>query len=252
MELSLVRVLHIALMTGRQCRHYRLITLLHRLPYILRPLALRMNRLMNRERERMPSQEPEALLPAEHVEGSADGDRHDRELQLVSQLEGSATENAHVTGKGPGSLGKDEEAGAAPQDATSLLVGELNRLRSALVNHNMPGTETGFAHQGDAAQCFLHHPLEVPPQESIDEEYVVGPLMIGHKDIGSTAVETVAPPDTDGQKHDSAHKPAPNHSRIVAPEVSTAQGAAHNRYKRREDSGGQKDGSANENLINSV
>ncbi len=182
-ELSLVRILHIALIMRGKGIHNGLVATLHRMLHVLGSLSLWWYGVVNGEREGMPRQEPEALLTAEHIEGAVYGDGDYRQLELVGQLEGTPAEKAHVTGKGAGTLWKDEEAGATPQYALSLLVGGLDGFRAALVHHDMSGTETSLTHQGDTAESLLHHPLEVTAQEAIDEEDIVRPLMISHKDV---------------------------------------------------------------------
>ena len=56
-----------------------------------------------------------------------------------------------------------------------------NGRRRYVLRSRMPCRQTGFC-----AKALLHHPFEVPSQESVYREYVEGTLVIGHKHVGST------------------------------------------------------------------
>jgi hypothetical protein len=54
---------------------------------------------------------------------------------------------------------------------------------STLINKDMMGCFTCHTHQWHLAQLSLHHPFEIPTQETIDNKDVEGTLMIADKDI---------------------------------------------------------------------
>ena len=245
----LVGIFYVALIVRGQGSHDGLVAALHGQPDVFGAFALRRNGFVDGERERVSRQEPETLLAAEYIEGAIYGNGHNGQLQLVGQLECTAAEDAHVACEGAGSFWEDKETGAAPQHAMSLFVGGLHSLRATLVNHDMAGAEAGSAHQRYAAEGLLHHPLEIAAQVTIDEEYVVGSLMVGNEDVGRVAVDLPVTADGDGQQHDATHEPAPYHGRIVAPEMGTAKCATDDGDQGCKNGGDQQQGNADHKLI---
>ena len=140
----------------------------------------------------MTVDEVEALHARENVIRTVDCHRDDRQIQLGGQLEGSLAEHPHMAGERAGTFGKDDERRAAAEGIAGAVVGFLNLLRPRLVDENMAGLFASVAHEGNAAEGLFHHPLEVAPEEAIDQEDVHLALMVGHEDIRGVVVDVFA------------------------------------------------------------
>ena len=183
---------------------------------------------MNNHPKRMPCKEIEALLAGKHIKGAINGHRYDRKLQFISQLEGTPSEHTHVAGERTRSFWKHHKTCTMAKHFTSLPVGLLDSPRTTLVYKNMPGTLTCLSNEKQVTQRFLHHPLEVAAQESIDKKDVKRTLMIGNKHIRLMLCQMLASFHPYRKQKHIAHKTAPYHCRIIAPKVRTAQGASNN------------------------
>ena len=123
------------------------------------------------------------------IEAAVDGERTNRQLQLVGKHEGSTAEHAHVAGEGAGTLWEHHERHAFLEHLARLIVRGTNLGRSALIYEDVVGIDASQTHERNVADAFLHHPLEVTAQEAIDEEDVEGTLMVGHEHVALTFLE---------------------------------------------------------------
>ena len=99
---------------------------------------------------------------------------------------------------------------------------------------------TGFAHEGNFTQAFLHHPLEVTTQEAVDEEDVESPLVVGDKDIGGMFVQLLTSHHTDGNQQEVTCQLRPYLAGVVAPNMCSAQQRTYDGDQRRQDGQHQK------------
>ena len=222
----LVRVGDEALIVGRQVAHDGLVTLFKDALHFLRSLAFGCNGGVNDKPQWMPCDEVDALLSWKDIEAAVYRDRNDGQTQFVGQLECSSAELRHVACEGACPFGKDDEGNAMLQDLAALLVGLVDGFRSALIDEDVSGALACLAYEGNVAQGLLHHPAEAASQKAVDEEDVVGTLMVGNEDIGLPLVQQLLALHLDGQEHYPAHQPAPYHRRIVAPRSCLAERAA--------------------------
>ena len=138
------------------------------------------------------------------------------------------------------------------QHLPGLLISLVDGLRTALIDHDVPCALTSLSYKRDVSQRLLHHPAEATTEESIDDEDIVRPLMVGYKDVGLSFVEQLASLYLHWQKHHPAHQSAPHHRWVVAPSLGFAKGAADDG-----DNGGQgcrakDERQSNEQLIEAV
>ena len=96
---SLVGVFYVSLVFIFQCRHHRVIALMHHCLYVLRTLTYWVNRLVDCKFQWLPCNEMPVLGAWHHVKRTIDGKRHHRQLQLVGKQEGSLLELSHVSGE---------------------------------------------------------------------------------------------------------------------------------------------------------
>ena len=116
----------------------------------------------------------------------------------------------------------------------------------------MPSTSTSASHQRNIHQRFLHHPLEIAPQETINEENIVRSLMVRHEDVGSLPVHQLIAFNTYWEEHHPAHQAAPNHGRIVSPEMRPSNGRANDGDHSAEDGAYEQNRRSNEDLIKAI
>ena len=114
--------------------------------------------------------------------------RNHFQLQFIRQLEGSSLEVAHVSREGTCPFGKYYQWYAVFQRWFCLPHGGKHFLGAGTVDEDMSCAFACLTDKRDFAQALLHHPFEVPSQESVYQEYVEGTLVIGHKHVGSTFV----------------------------------------------------------------
>ena len=75
----------------------------------------------------MPMSKVPVLHARHDIERAIDGERHDRQLKLIGQHEGTLLESTHVTRKRTGTLGEyNNGAVARLQDMACSLVGSLD------------------------------------------------------------------------------------------------------------------------------
>ena len=113
------------------------------------------------------------------IERAVDGQRNDRQLQLVGQRKGTLLKHAHVTCERTGTLGKDNHGTVAGlQNMTCCLVGLAHLPHPTLVDHNLVRLTTGIAHTRNLIDLVLHHPLEVTTQKAVNQKDIEGALMV--------------------------------------------------------------------------
>jgi len=251
-EALLVRVFHEALIVSGQVAHDGVVALFHCALNLFRALPFGEDGGMDDEPKRMPSDEVDASLTREDVEAAVDGDRDDGQPQFVCQLEGSSAELCHVTGEGACPFGEDHKRYPMLKHLPCLFVSPVNSFWPALIDHDMSCTFAGFPYERDASQAFLHHPAEAASQEAIDEEDVVGALMVGNKDIRLLLVEQFSSLHFDREQHYPAHQSAPHHCGVIAPRLGIAEGAANNHGNRRRGSCQQEYWHGDEELVKSI
>ena len=209
--------------------------------------------LMNGQPQGMPVGEMPVAHARHDVERAVDGERHDGQLQLVSQPEGTALELAHVTREAARAFGKHHDAEVAlRQRAAGGVDGGLDLLGAALVNENLVRPAAGEAHEGNLAQLVLHHPLEVAAQIAVDEEDVKRSLMVGHEDVRLFWLQMLTAFDGDGQQTDTDDGLGPPTTGIVAPEVAVADSRADADGHCHHDGDNDQHRQHDEELINAV
>ena len=136
-------------------------------------------------------------------------------------------EGPHGTCPGAGSLGEHDERHAALQGGFGLLQGLFDPAGGGFIDKDVAGGGAGASHEGDVAQALFHHPFEVVVEVSVDEEYVVGSLVVGHEHIGGVGVDVFAAVHLDAHERENAHQPRPDVGRVVSPHVAVTQPAAY-------------------------
>lgn len=89
-------------------------------------------------------------------------------------------------------LREDDERHALLEYLASVVVGLSYLACSATVDEYMMCVLAGHTEEGHPSKRFLHHPLEVAVQETVDEEDVEGPLMVADEDVALLGVEVLA------------------------------------------------------------
>ena len=86
----------------------------------------------------------------------------------------------------------------------------LHLLRTAfLIDKDEAGALAGLADEGHLPQLSLHHPFEMAVQETIDEEDVEGPLMVGDDDVALLGIHVLATLDVNGEEEQTNHDNGP-------------------------------------------
>ena len=248
----MVRIFHKPLILLRQSLHDGGITFCHHLFDGLGPLAWLLDGFVNHQTKRMPLEEVKSLLTGQYVKSAIDGYRYHRQLQFVSQLECSATENTHMTSERASPFGKDHQTDTSSQDTACMVVSPLDTLGATLVHEDMSAALTCFPHQRHLAQLLFHHPSEMTVEESIYEEDIIWPLMIGHKYVGLLGVKLLSALHMYGKQHHLAHESSPDMSRPVSPEGGTSYGAPYDGNETGEDGGYEQHGKCYKQLIQAI
>ena len=87
------------------------------------------------------------------------------------------------------------------------------------------------------------------PEIAIDQEDVVGALMVGHKDIRGGAVEFLATFDFDAHQRYDAEEARPNEPGIISPHAMVAEETTDDGDKSRDNRDDNHDGHDDEPLV---
>ena len=172
---------------------------------------------MNDETKPMPSNKVDAFLTRKNIETAVNRHRNDRQLQFVGQSESTSAELRHMPSEGSSTFWKDHKRNTVLQDFPSLFVRLMYGFWPTLIDKDVASTLASFSHEGNVPETLLHHPVETASQKAVDEEDVVGPLMVGNEDVGLLLVQQLSSLNFNRQEHHPAHQPAPNHCRIITP-----------------------------------
>src|SRR3712207_43445 len=116
----------------------------------------------------------------------------------------------------------------------------------------MMGRTASHAYQWNISQLVLHHPFKVSIQIAVNQEYVKGSLVIGHKDIGLAFLQILLTLDLYRQQQHFDNKPRPALSGVITPKVSVAKQAADDRHQRSYNRSQQDNWQANQQLIDAI
>ena len=248
----LVGVFHKPLIFLVQPRHHTPVSLIHRGLDILHSPTLGIDRLVDGELQRMPSQPMPVAHAGHHVKRTVDGQRANRQLEFISKHERPPTEHSHVACEGARAFGKHHQRHAFLKHLARLVVGLADLARPALVDKDVVSRLTRPPYEGNFAQSLLHHPLEVASQKSVDNEDVDRSLVVADKDVALMLAQMLPPFYLYGEQADPDEKPGPPFARVIAPEMAVAHGASYRRDKGTEDRAEDENGQENEELINSI
>ena len=138
------------------------------------------------------------------------------------------------------------------QNLTCSVVGTLHGLGTALVYENLVRLLTSIAQEWDAPQLFLHHPLEVSAQMTVDEEDIIDALMVGYKHIALVLLQMFTSFHCDGNQKrldDNLSPPAPWN---IAPVVAVAKCGSNAHLQCRHNGPNHQHRKCNKNLVDLI
>mgnify|MGYP003550739008 FL=1 len=138
---------------------------------------------MDGEAKGMIDSEVHIMIARHNVITAIDGNRDDRDAELLRQEESSALERSHLSRLSACPFGKHYYRHTVLKGVVSVVVSFLDLLRSALIHGNMLCCATSGTYEWDAEEFVFHHPFEVAVEVTIDEEDIERALMIAHEDI---------------------------------------------------------------------
>lgn len=156
---------------------------------------------------------------------AVDGERRYGECELDGELVCASFERSHFAVPSAGAFGKYDKRHAVLQGLFGFLQGFFEPSRGGVVDEYMPGGGTGASHEGDIVQAFFHHPFEVVVEVPVDEEYVVGSLVVCHKDVGGVFVDVFTASHFDSDEREDTEQPRPDVCGVVSPYVPVSQPA---------------------------
>ena len=179
----------------------------------------------------MPCHPTHIAHSGHHIERAVDGDGHYGQLDVVSQHESSTLEHAHMTRKRTCSFGKYHERHAALQRLACTVVGLAYLAGASFVDEYVVSRLACLAHEGHLTQLTLHHPLEIAAQETVNQEYIEGSLMVGYEHIRLSFLQVFTSLYLHGQQKHTHNELRPPLAGIISPEMTVAQCAADNYHQ---------------------
>ena len=191
------------------------------------------------------------VVTVEDVEGAVDGEGDDGDANLIGEHEGAALEGGHPASVGAGAFGEDDHGHASLEGFARLLYG-LGDAGDAVGEVDLLGLGAGIADEGDLAQVFLHHPLEVVAEVAIDEEDVVVALVVGEEDIALFFLDVLAPLHFHLQQEEPEGALGPELGQVVGHVVGVAEETGNDDGGGHDDGYHHKDGQGDEEGVEGV
>ena len=126
------------------------------------------------------------------IERAIDGERYDGQLKFVGQSESSSAEHSHVPREGACSLGEYHERCSALQCGFGAAVCGTYLSCTSLIDVDVAGVAASCAEERDLLQRAFHHPSNLDPKVTADEEDVIRPLMVGDENVRLSGTDVLS------------------------------------------------------------
>lgn len=187
----------------------------------------------------------------QHVERSVERDRYDGKMLIDSHLISPFLKATHLARLRAGAFGENHDRSPFAQAALRIAHALRRSLGRGIVYKDEASRPTSRSHERDLADTGFHHPFDRDPQETINQEDVERPLMVGHEDVRAASLNMLHASHTHRTEGQIASQPRPYHTGIIGKDALTTQHAADDDRNSCEERQYQENGYANQPKIDS-